>query len=49
VLATSAAGIDVGTGRGVLRLMKVQLAGGKAMAAGEFLNAHRLDGAVLGP
>ena len=49
VLATSAAGIDVGTGQGVLRLMKVQLAGGKAMAAGEFLNAHRLDGAVLGP
>jgi methionyl-tRNA formyltransferase len=48
VLATSAAGIDVGTGRGILRLTQVQLSGGKAMAAGEFLNAHRLDGAVLG-
>jgi methionyl-tRNA formyltransferase len=48
VLATSAAGIDVGTGRGVLRLTRVQAAGRKAMSAAEFLNAHRLDGAVLG-
>jgi len=48
VLATGAAGIDVGTGRGVLRLTKVQAAGGKAMVAREFLNAHALDGAVLG-
>jgi methionyl-tRNA formyltransferase len=48
VLATSAAGIDVGTGRGALRLTRVQAAGRKAMSAAEFLNAHRLDGAVLG-
>ena len=48
VLATSAAGIDVGTGHGVLRLTRVQAAGRKAMSAAEFLNAHRLDGAVLG-
>jgi methionyl-tRNA formyltransferase len=48
VLATSAAGIDVGTGRGVLRLTRVQVAGRKAMSAAGFLNAHRLDGAVLG-
>jgi methionyl-tRNA formyltransferase len=48
VLATSAAGIDVGTGRGVLRLTRVQAAGRKAISAAEFLNAHRLDGAVLG-
>ena len=48
VLATSAAGIDVGTGRSVLRLTRVQAAGRKAMSAAEFLNAHRLDGAVLG-
>jgi methionyl-tRNA formyltransferase len=48
VLATSAAGIDVGTGDGVLRLTRVQAAGRKAMSAAEFLNAHRLDGAVLG-
>jgi methionyl-tRNA formyltransferase len=48
VLATSAAGIDVGTGRGVLRMTRVQAAGRKALSAAEFLNAHRLDGAVLG-
>jgi methionyl-tRNA formyltransferase len=49
VLATSAAGIDVSTGKGVLRLTRVQSAGRKAMSAAEFLKAHRLDGAVLGP
>ena len=49
VLATSASGIDVGTGNGVLRLTRVQAAGRKAMSAAEFLNAHRLDGTVLGP
>lgn len=48
VLATGAAGIDVGTGSGVLRLTRVQAAGRKAMSAAEFLKAHRLDGAVLG-
>ena len=48
VLATSAAGIDVSTGNGVLRLTRVQSAGRKAMSAAEFLRAHRLDGAVLG-
>lgn len=48
VLATSASGIDVGTGNGVLRLTRVQIAGRKAMSAAEFLNAHRLDGTVLG-
>jgi methionyl-tRNA formyltransferase len=48
VLATGAAGIDVSTGKGVLRLTRVQSAGRKAMSAAEFLKAHRLDGAVLG-
>jgi methionyl-tRNA formyltransferase len=48
VLATSAAGIDVITGNGVLRLTRVQAAGRKAMSAADFLKAHRLDGAVLG-
>jgi methionyl-tRNA formyltransferase len=48
VLATSAAGIDVATGNGVLRLTRVQSAGRKSMSAADFLKAHRLDGAVLG-
>jgi len=48
VIATSAAGIDVATGEGVLQLTRVQAAGRKAMPAADFLKAHRLDGAVLG-
>ena len=48
VLASSAAGIDVAAGDGSLRLTRVQIAGRKAMAAADFLKAHRLDGAVLG-
>jgi methionyl-tRNA formyltransferase len=48
VIATNAAGIDVSTGKGVLRLTRVQSAGRKALSAAEFLKAHRLDGAVLG-
>jgi methionyl-tRNA formyltransferase len=48
VIATSAAGIDVSTGKGVLRLTRVQSAGRKVLSVAEFLKAHRLDGAVLG-
>lgn len=48
VLTTGAEGIDVCTGHGALRLTRIQIAGRKAMSAAEFLNAHRLDGAVLG-
>ncbi len=45
VLATSPAGIDVACGRGVLRLTRLQLAGRKALAAGEFIKARPLAGA----
>ncbi|HEX7012321.1 MAG TPA: methionyl-tRNA formyltransferase [Steroidobacteraceae bacterium] len=48
VLRASSQGIDVATGEGVLRLTRVQLAGRKAMSASEFLNAHPMEGAVLG-
>jgi methionyl-tRNA formyltransferase len=48
VIATSALGIDVATGNGILRLTRVQSPGRKALSAAEFLKAHRLDGAVLG-
>lgn len=48
VIATSAAGIDVATGAGTLQLTRVQSAGRKAMAAADFLKAHRPEGAVLG-
>lgn len=33
-------GIDVACGEGVLRLLKIQLAGGKALKISEFLNGH---------
>ncbi|MBL8269374.1 methionyl-tRNA formyltransferase [Steroidobacter sp.] len=48
VIATSNDGIDVATGDGTLQLTRVQAAGRKAMAAADFLRAHRPEGAVLG-
>ncbi|MDD4914715.1 MAG: methionyl-tRNA formyltransferase [Methylococcales bacterium] len=40
--------LDVGAGQGILRLLEVQLPGGKRIAAKDFLNAHQADGIVLG-
>ena len=48
VIAASAAGIRVSTGAGLLNVTRVQLAGRKAVAVAEFVNAHRMDGARLG-
>lgn len=48
VLCTSAAGIDVATGRGVLRITELQLPGGRVMRAADFIHAHALDGVMLG-
>jgi len=48
VLSADATGIRVATGSGLLNLQRVQLAGRKAVTAAEFLNAHRIEGAVLG-
>ncbi|MCG7923205.1 MAG: methionyl-tRNA formyltransferase [Candidatus Thiodiazotropha lotti] len=47
VVASGRAGIDVATGEGVLRITQLQMPGKRAMAAGDFLNAHTMDGVVL--
>ena len=48
VLAASAQGIDVACGQGVLRILRLQLAGRKPLNAGDFLKGLRLDGARFG-
>jgi len=47
VVVASSAGVDVACGRGVLRLLRLQLAGRKPLAAAEFIKAQRLAGAVF--
>lgn len=48
VVAIHRDGIDVATGAGTLRLLRVQAAGRKAVAAAEFARGQALVGAVLG-
>jgi methionyl-tRNA formyltransferase len=48
VTAADATGIEVATSNGALKLTRVQIAGRKAVSAAEFINAHRIEGAVLG-
>ena len=48
IIATSPMGIDVLTGDGILRLLRLQLPGAKALAVADFINAHDLNGQRLG-
>lgn len=45
---SSAQTLDVATGAGMLRLLEVQLPGGKRINGKDFLNAHPAAGVVLG-
>ena len=47
VVSATADGIDVATGGGILRLLVVQRAGGRALAAADFLRGARMEGARL--
>jgi methionyl-tRNA formyltransferase len=49
VLAATRDGIDVACGRGVLRILRLQLAGRKPLFAQEFIKGLRLDGARFAP
>jgi methionyl-tRNA formyltransferase len=49
VLAATHRGIDVACGRGVLRILRLQLAGRKPLAAREFIQGQRLDGERFAP
>ncbi len=48
VLAAGKAGIDVACGVGALRILAVQLAGGRQVSAIDFINAHPLEGVRFG-
>jgi methionyl-tRNA formyltransferase len=48
VLSCGKEGVDVATGNGVLRIKTLQLPGKRAMCAADFINAHTLDGVMLG-
>lgn len=47
VVAAGPEGIDVACGKNGLRLLEIQLPGGKRMASKDFLNARSVDGLVL--
>jgi len=48
VLRAQREGIDVATGKGVLRITQLQLPGGRVMSAADFIHAHALPGVRLG-
>ncbi len=48
VMNATRGGIDVATGDGLLRITELQLPGKRAMRAHDFINAHQIQGVLLG-
>jgi len=48
VVAAERTGVEVATGDGLLRITRLQMPGKRAMDAADFLNAHAMEGVVLG-
>ncbi len=48
VMNAARGGIDVATGKGLLRITELQLPGKRAMGAQDFINANSIQGTVLG-
>ena len=48
VMNATRQGIDIATGDGLLRVTELQLPGKRAMPARDFINAHSIQGTVLG-
>ncbi len=48
VMSAAREGVDVSTGKGLLRVTRLQMPGKRAMDAGDFINAHAIQGTLLG-
>ena len=48
VMSATRDGVDVATGEGLLRITRLQMPGKRAMEAADFINAHAIQGVVLG-